>query len=191
MESADRIREEILVLKAQLGEEEAFVELVRRYQPRLLYYVRRLVQSADLAEDVTQNVWAIVFRKLPGLKVEKAFSVWLYRIARAQAVNVIREESHYAELPDDYDAAEDSGIEEGAEDEEVFSPLAAARIHRALERLAPEHREVLTLRFMENMSYEAISEVVGRRPGTVKSRIYYAKRALRKEMEALRNERPE
>jgi RNA polymerase sigma-70 factor (ECF subfamily) len=188
MESADRIREEILVLKAQLGEEEAFVELVRRYQPRLLYYVRRLVRSADLAEDVTQNVWAIVFRKLPRLKVEKAFSVWLYRIARAQAVNMIREESHYAELPGDYDAAEDSGIEEGAEDEEVFSPLAAARIHRALELLTPEHREALTLRFMENMSYEAISEIVGCRPGTVKSRIYYAKRALRKEMEALRNE---
>ena len=60
------------------------------------------------------------------------------------------------------------------------SSAAAARIHAALEWLAPEHREVLVLRFLEDMSYEDVARVTGCALGTVKSRLYHAKRALRR-----------
>jgi len=68
-------------------------------------------------------------------------------------------------------------------DSDVFSPEDAARLHKCLEKLRPEHKEVLMLRFLEQMSYEGISQVINRSVGTVRSRIHYAKCALKKEME--------
>ena len=68
-------------------------------------------------------------------------------------------------------------------EQDVFSPEDAANIHRCLNELIPEYREVLMLRFLEQMSYKQISEVVSCSLGTVKSRIHYAKLALKKEME--------
>ncbi len=66
---------------------------------------------------------------------------------------------------------------------DIFSPEDAAKIHRCLKELLPEYKEVLMLRFLEQMSYEQISHVINCRLGTVKSRIHYAKLALKKEME--------
>ncbi len=66
---------------------------------------------------------------------------------------------------------------------DVFSPEDAVKVHRCLKELLPEYREVLMLRFLEQMSYEQISQVINCRLGTVKSRIHYAKLALKKEME--------
>ena len=68
-------------------------------------------------------------------------------------------------------------------EDEVFSPEDAVEIHICLKELQPEHKEVLMLRFLEQMSYKQISEVLNCNPGTVKSRIHYAKLALKKEME--------
>ena len=64
-----------------------------------------------------------------------------------------------------------------------FSPEDAARIHAALDRLAAEHREVLVLRFLEEMTYDQIARVVGCQLGTVRSRLHYAKQALRRAIE--------
>jgi RNA polymerase sigma-70 factor (ECF subfamily) len=70
-------------------------------------------------------------------------------------------------------------------DESDFSAEDAARVHAALNDLAPEQREVLVLRFLEGMSYEDIARVVGSPLGTVRSRIHYAKRALRRAIERM------
>jgi len=101
---------------------------------------------------------------------------WLYRIARDQAFGRLRKRGR-AEQPLD----EASVID--AADESDFSPEDAARIHAALDELPPEQREVLVLRFLEEMSYEEIARVVGCQLGTVRSRIHYGKRALRKALE--------
>ena len=74
---------------------------------------------------------------------------------------------------------ERSIVDPAAAEESDFSPEDAARIHAALDELPPEQREVLVLRFLEEMSYEQIASVVGCQLGTVRSRIYYGKRALR------------
>ncbi|GAH01507.1 unnamed protein product, partial [marine sediment metagenome] len=69
-------------------------------------------------------------------------------------------------------------------DEPGFSADLVGQIHKALDRIQPQHREVLTLCFLENMPYQAIAKIVGCSLGTVKSRIYYAKQSLRKELES-------
>jgi RNA polymerase sigma-70 factor (ECF subfamily) len=72
---------------------------------------------------------------------------------------------------------------QNSSEDDVFSVEDAAKIHRCLKDLQPEHREVLMLRFLEQMPYQQISEVINCSLGTVKSRIHYAKLALKKEME--------
>ena len=75
---------------------------------------------------------------------------------------------------------EDCDIAALEESEEGFSTEDAEQIHRALDTLSPEHREVLVLRFIEDLSYDEIGSITGCRPGTVKSRIHYAKQMLRR-----------
>ncbi len=166
----------VLVLRAQAGDEAAFAELAGRYETRLRYYLRKLLGNAHTAEDALQDVWLDVFRGLPRLAEPAAFTAWLYRIARDRACRVLRRAPRdraldEAEVPD----------EASAED---FSVADAEVIHIALDALAAEHREVLVLRFLEEMSYEDIARVAGCELGTVRSRLHYAKRALRRALEA-------
>jgi RNA polymerase sigma-70 factor (ECF subfamily) len=177
----DLIYERVLVVRCQAGDEGAFAELVGRYDARLRYFLRKLlvgaggtrsVPATDRADDVLQEVWLDVFRHLPRLADPQAFRAWVYRIARDRAFGLLRK-SRQVEQPlgeiDVPDEADDNGFD--AED--------AARIHAALDLLPPEQREVLVLRFVETMSYEAIARVTSQPLGTVRSRLFYAKRALR------------
>jgi RNA polymerase sigma-70 factor, ECF subfamily len=168
--SADRLYERVLVLRCQAGDEAAFEELVEGYSPRLRYYLRKMLREVDRAEDVLQEVWLQVFRGLPRLADPGAFPAWLYRIARDRACRELRERRPLRPL-EEMDLAEETDDDIRLEDAEY--------IHAALDELAPEHREVLVLRFLEGMTYENIARVTGCPVGTVRSRIHYAKRALR------------
>ena len=184
-DSTDRLYEQILILRCQAGDEGAFAELVRRYQGRLRYYLRRLLDDRDKADDILQDTWCDVFCKLPRLRSPRAFPAWLYRIARDRAFRQQRRGRHVPR-----------GIEEvdwlsQPQDEADFSAEEAGRIHVCLGRLSPPHREVLVLRFLENMTYDEIACTVGCRLGTVRSRIHFAKRALRREMERSDDDRKE
>jgi len=97
------------------------------------------------------------------------------RIARDRAWRVLRKRQ-----PNCRPLAEDDLIDDG---DSAFSTQDAARIHAGLDALPPEQREVLVLRFLEEMTYEDIARIVGCQLGTVRSRIHYAKRALRRALE--------
>ncbi len=123
-------------------------------------------------------MWLEVFRGLARLEDPQALVAWLYRIARDQAYGRLRK-ARRLELPLD-----EAGLEEPmTETEEEFSTEDAASIHAALDGLPAAQREVLVLRFLEEMSYEEIARVVGCELGTVRSRIHYAKRALRERVQ--------
>ncbi len=192
-EQAERIYERVLVVRAQAGDEAAFAELVERFSPKLRYFLRKLLgptnfdgaerhggrslQGGD-AEDALQDVWLDVFRGLGRLEDPQAIVAWLYRIARDRAYARLRK-AQRLELPLDEAILE----EKAAEAEEEFSAEDAASIHAALDALPAAQREVLVLRFLEEMSYEEIAKVVGCELGTVRSRIHYAKRALRERVQ--------
>jgi RNA polymerase sigma-70 factor (ECF subfamily) len=175
---ADRLYERILVLRCQAGDEAAFAEILERYGPRMRYFVRKLLGEADVsadAEDVLQDVWLDVYRKLGRLTDAGALAAWLYRIARDRAYRVLRKRRPGRVALDAEVLTDDA--EEGS-----FSAEDAARIHAALRELEPEHREVLMLRFLEEMTYEDIARVTGCPIGTVRSRLYYGKLALRRRL---------
>ena len=170
----DRLYERLLVVRCQSGDQEAYRELVERYGPRLRYFLRKLLPHGDRADDLLQEVWIDVFRQLPRLHEAGAFTPWIYKIARGRAALEVRRNGRVppaVELPE---------VAAEAQQEPDFAPEDAARIHSALDELPTDQREVLVLRFLEELSYEDIGEVVGCPLGTVRSRIYYAKAALQR-----------
>jgi RNA polymerase sigma-70 factor (ECF subfamily) len=174
-DQADQLYERVLVLRCQTGDEAAFAELVARYSPRLRYYLRKMLDDSPAAEDALQDVWFDVFRGIARLADPAALPAWLFRIARDRSWRVLRKRR-----PTHRPLAEDDLIDDG---DSVFSLEEAARIHTGLDVLPPEQREVLVLRFLEEMTYEDIARIVDCQLGTVRSRIHYAKRALRRALE--------
>ena len=174
--AADRLYDQVLALRCQAGDDRAFAELVERYHQRLRYYVLRLLGNADAADDVMQNVWLSAFRRLPQLRDPRALPVWLYRIARNAALRAMRDARELTRLE------EEPVADAPTSDESGFSPDDAAKVHASLDRLRPHHKEILALRFVEQMDYEQIAAVLGCPLGTVRSRLYYAKQALRRKM---------
>src|ERR1041384_5867311 len=97
-DAADLIYERLLVIRAQAGDDAAFAELVERFSPRLRYFLRKLLASADSAEDALQDVWLDVVRGLTRLEDPQALVAWLYRIARDGAYRRLRK-ARRMELP--------------------------------------------------------------------------------------------
>jgi RNA polymerase sigma-70 factor (ECF subfamily) len=174
--------EAALVLRAQEGDSEAFRTLIESYDRRLLYYIRRVLGEAEEAFDVLQEVWLCAHRNLRKLQSPRAFRVWLYRIAHDQTVSALRR-SH-REMP----------LEEVPLDKvpDVAAPDlkfdAADVVHAALRALSLDHRRVLTLYFLEDMSVEEVAEVLATNTGTVKSRLHYARAAMRRWVEEREHE---
>ena len=179
----DEISEHLVVLRCQVGEETAFEMLFDRYNGRLLYYLRRMLGASGMAEDVLQTVWLKVLRKIGTLEEPRALRTWLYRIAHNEAVQQLRKAGREIALEETEETLE------AATEEEDSRPLDTAQVHLALDQISPAHRAVLTLRFMNDLSYADIAEVVGCSVGTIRSRIHYAKQALRKQMEEGEHER--
>ena len=166
-----------LVRRCQGGDAAAFEELFRRFQPRLCYYVRRLGTDGNHTDDTLQEVWAKVVRGIGSLRDQGAFVAWLYTIARNEVYGKANANDPFVELTEEHLGSLTD------DPEPVFREEDAARIHQALETLSPAHREILTLCFLEELSHQEVAGILGLHPGTVKSRIHYAKKALRQELE--------
>ncbi|HLY98967.1 MAG TPA: RNA polymerase sigma factor [Candidatus Angelobacter sp.] len=169
----DRTQDEWIALRCQAGDTTGFEDLVATMERPLLYYATRMTGSAETALDILQDVWVKAFRGIQGLRNPACLRPWLYRITHGLAVDRIRqhvsrekaEEAHAAEFHEATDVS--------------FTADDAAAIHEALNYLEPKHREVLVLYFLEDLSLAEIAVVAGCSEGTVKSRLYYAKRTMK------------
>jgi RNA polymerase sigma-70 factor (ECF subfamily) len=172
-DAQDRTLYEWIALRCQAGEAGAFEDLVAAMERPLLYYATSLTGSADSGLDVLQEVWIKVFRGIGRLKNPGALRSWLYTITHGIAVDRIRRNSSR-------ERAESIELEDFQEAEEPsFAAEDAAEIHQALSELGIKHREVLVLHFLEDLSIAEIATVIGCSEGTVKSRMHYAKRAMK------------
>jgi RNA polymerase sigma-70 factor (ECF subfamily) len=172
-ETDRRVQYEWLALRCQSGETRAFEDLIAVMERPLLYYAMSLTGSQDSALDVLQDVWIKVFRGIRNLKDPGSLRPWLYSIAHGVAVdrirrNYSREQAEQTHVEDFNEAGEPSFADEDAED-----------VHHALSQLGVKHREVLVLHFLEDLSIAEIAGVIGCSEGTVKSRMHYAKRAMK------------
>jgi RNA polymerase sigma-70 factor (ECF subfamily) len=171
-----QLYEQTLVLRSQIGDETAFRELLELYGPHLLRYTRKMMESSPtLVEDLIQEIWVAIYRGLPGLLDASKFRPWAFRIARDRIYREYRKRKLVLEP-----LVEDESTEPVEVREEVVD---AEQLHRGLALIPPQQREVLVLRFFEEMSYEEIARVTSCTLGTVRSRIHYAKQALKDALE--------
>jgi len=129
------------------------------------------------ADDLLQETWVDVYQKINRLENPDAFVAWLYRIARDKAFREMRRR------PMPSQESDEGCTEQLAEPEEDFTAEEAEQVRLALDELPIDQREMLILRFVESMSYQQIAEVIGCPLGTVRSRLFYAKQALRAKLE--------
>lgn len=166
---------------------EAFALLVRRYHLPLIHFVQRMVGSQQDAEDLAQEAFIRVYRYLDRLEPQAKFSTALFGIARNLTLNFLRDGKRRGR-----NATRSLSWKDDRErwvDDEGRRPDREARfreidryIECALALLSPDHREVLILRELEGMDYEAIAKIVRCRKGTVKSRLARAREQLRSRM---------
>jgi RNA polymerase sigma-70 factor (ECF subfamily) len=167
----DQLNERMLIARCQAGDHVAFEEIVARYQPRLTFYVGKLVRDSGIVDDLLQDIWLDVFRSFGKLADPAAFPAWIYRIARDRAYRQFRRPREPTAVDADQLAT--------PTDEASFSPEEIEDVYECMDALTDEHREVLVLRFLEDMSYDDIAAVTSCNVGTVRSRLHYAKATLR------------
>ena len=182
MKEKDFIRCELLVLRWQRGNrEQAAGELVELFQRPLLYYVRRLVRSEADAWDALQETFVAVLKSLGSIRDGRALPAFAYRTARNAALGQQRRRREEPLFEDAAISADEAADPQLAAEE-------AAAVHRGLELLPLPQRETLTLFFLEDLTIAQIAELTGVPEGTVKSRLFHAKRALRRHLEGAGHE---
>ena len=166
-----------LISRARDGDREAFGALVEQYRDNVYRLAYRMCGNAYDADEAAQEAFVAAWRALPNFRGEAKFSTWLYRLTTNAAIDVMRREKRHQtvgdgemmELADDADSPQET-VERTEQQETV---------QKALATLSEEYREVLLLRYMEELDYAEIAEVLQLPSGTVKSRINRAKAALK------------
>ncbi len=162
---------------ARAGDRIAFAALVRRYQDRLFRFVARMVGSRDDAFDLVQDTFVKAWQALPGWQPQASIGTWLFQIARNGAIDLLRQRKTLAVAIPPESATEMPDMRAGPE-QSAATAEQLRHLEAALARINAEHREVLLLREVEQMSYEEIAATLGINIGTVKSRIARARVAL-------------
>ncbi|MCX7984241.1 MAG: sigma-70 family RNA polymerase sigma factor [Bacteroidetes bacterium] len=180
----EREYEEQLISSAKDGNVQAFEALVRKYQKRVLNLAYLMIGDRDRAEDVTQDVFVKVYKKLHYYSKNTSFYSWLYRLTVNECIDELRKRKIRKVFSLDF-LAEDGYERFYSENTselpttEIYNREQREVIQKALQMISKEHREVLLLREYENYGYNEIAETLGISVQAVKSRIFRARQELR------------
>ena len=171
--------EQLPVSQARAGEPAAWDTLFRRYQLPLYVYVFELVRDEQAGLDLVQETFIAAARHLGSLREDAKFSSWLFGIAHQKCIQRWRQRKEFLfdEIPETTDEFDDGP------DELLIRQEQEAEFMNLLNLLPPPQRSVLLLHFVEDFSLEEIAAITGAQLGTVKSRMHYAKKSLRKLLE--------
>ncbi len=176
-----------LVLRCQRGEMAAFEELVNRYREKVYGLAYGMARNESDAQDIRQETFVRAWQSIHRFRGQSAFYTWLYRITTNLAIDMMRKKSRNQtvtlETPEGAKPIEaqmaDTPSGHLPSDEAQRGDLRIA-IDRAMAELSPEHRAVILLKDFEGMEYKDIAKAVGCSPGTVMSRLFYARRHLQR-----------
>lgn len=165
-----------IVRRVQAGDAEAFGRLVNRYSGRIYALAWAVVRDAQQAEDVAQETFIRAYEHIGGFRGASAFSTWLYRIAYNRAAGECRRRSFGRIDAESCAVAEESSVER-------FDEETIVRMRRALERLRPEERALVTLFYEEERSVAEIAQIMDLTQSNVKVRLHRLRERLRRYME--------
>ena len=171
--------ETLPVPQARAGEPAAWDALFRRYQLPLYVYVFELVRDEQASLDLVQETFIAAVKHLGGLREDGKFGSWLFGIAHQKCVQCWRKRKEvlFDEIPESPDEFETGP------DDLLIRREQEAEFMKLLEQLPLPQRSVLLLHFVEDFSLEEIARITETNLGTVKSRMHYAKKSLRKLLE--------
>jgi RNA polymerase sigma-70 factor (ECF subfamily) len=174
-------REQLPVTEARAGNAEAWESLFRRYRLPLYVYVFELVRDEQTSLDLVQETFINAFRYIASLRHDEKFGGWLFGIAHQKCVQQWRRQDREAELQEELANTPVTG--DNAPLNLLIREEREVEFMKLMEKLPWPQRSVLLLHFVEDFSLEQIARITGTNIGTVKSRLHYAKRALRKLLE--------
>jgi len=177
----------MLVERTVAGDQKAYELLVIKYQRRIQRLIGRMVRDVDLVEDIAQETFIRAYRALAQFRGDAQFYTWLYRIAVNTAKKALMDLKRNPTISENSfksgDEDETSPLENELTSVETPEALLASKeiagmVNAAMEALPEELRQAITLREIEGLSYEEISEVMNCPIGTVRSRIFRAREAI-------------
>jgi RNA polymerase sigma-70 factor (ECF subfamily) len=180
-----KVKDDFTLIRAiQSGDHNAFETLINRYQRQVANQIYMNMGNRDDVDDIAQEVFIRVYRSLPKFKFHSSFFSWIYRITMNLCIDEIRKRKIRRMLSLDF-LAEDYLDKNGVSDE-VPTPSDSVLLNekkdivrRAMQHLSKEHREILTLREYQDLSYDEIAETLGLTVQAVKSRIFRARSEIR------------
>jgi RNA polymerase sigma-70 factor (ECF subfamily) len=184
-----------LIRESRRGGKEAFQELVRRYQKRIMAVALGMVHNPEDAMEIVQDAFVKAYENIDRFKGESSVYTWLYRIVVNRAIDFRRRERRHPLVRfEDRHAGEErrESYEDSLKEERPNDPFQAVqsrevgdRVTEAINELTPDHKAVILLREVEGLSYEEISRVMQCSKGTVMSRLHYARKKLQQKLKDL------
>ena len=177
------------MLRFQGGDEEAFRELVHRFQEPIISFAFRLLSNREKAVDVAQETFISVYTHADSYRPIAGFSAWIYRIAYNLAINELRRQKRQPSFSLDGDEDEEGGYRKlelagtgPSAEEEILDREKQAAVRRCVSSLPVRYRTAVVMKDMEGMTFEEIARVLGCPESTVKSRVVRARRMLLKRL---------
>lgn len=180
------MEEKLLIEQAGKGNEEAFSQLVLQYEKQIYNLTLRMTGDRDTAFDLTQETFLKAWRAISLFQFDSKFSTWLCRIASNTCIDFLRKQKKRQTISltavDEDNEAYEIAVSDSSLDPARIAEAAQDRemVFQALQSLPADYRIALSLRAIEDMSYDQIAEALNLSPGTVKSRISRARERIRK-----------
>lgn len=169
------LSDEAIIEKIRNSDQELYVLIIDRYQKKLIRYAYTLIKDEDKAIDIVQESFIKAFINLNNFNTEKKFSSWIYRIVHNQAINLAKKYQKETPLLEDWDFKSDDDVESDFEEKEIKE-----NIERCLKEISLLYSEPLSLYYIDEKSYEEISDILRIPMGTVATRINRAKKLMKK-----------
>jgi RNA polymerase sigma factor (sigma-70 family) len=174
-----QIYDELLVLKCQQGNKDAFDELVARWQKRLWHYAFQVTRSESAAWDILQETWLAVIKGLSKLRDSTLFPRWTLQILNNKCADWLRKQHSQSQLNNQLADQVRNDL-----DKRQTTNEKTASLEIAIEKLSPDRRALLSLRYQQDFDTGQIAEILGVAEGTVKSRLHRTLTELRQLMGA-------
>ena len=181
-QSTDKVEADIeldLLAKIRAGDRSAFEKLYRIYHPRLTRFLHTLMRRPTLVEEVLNDTMMVVWNRPDSFHGASKLSTWVFSIAYRKAMKALR---RYDAPVEDHDAENRASTDDNPE-----QAFGQARLHNllreAMAELSPDHRGVVELTYFNDLSYREIADIMGCPVDTVKTRMFYARRHLKRRLD--------
>lgn len=171
----NELSDEEVIKKVRTSNRNLYALIIDRYQKKLIRYAYNLIKNEEKAIDVVQESFIKAFVNLNDFDIEKKFSSWIYRIVHNQIINTIKKHQREISLSEDLDFQSEEDIEKDFEKKEIVE-----KIEKCLENIPLLYSEPLSLYYLDEKSYEEISDILRIPMGTVATRINRAKKIMKK-----------